>query len=111
MIMGASFALRDKNKDGEEEGEQDEDAWKGEFRGKEYEDLRTAEKIAWLRKEEARIKELQADEQLKCGQAYIKKEEAYAAYEKFGAYGGVDWKRRVLFHSMVCEVVSGFGSR
>lgn len=92
MILGASFALRDKKEDGEAQ-EQDEDAWKEEFRGKEYEDLQTAEKIAWLRKEEARIKELQADEQLRCGQAYIKKEEAYGAYEKFGAYGGPDWKR------------------
>lgn len=96
MIMGASFALRDKNGRDQDQEEQDEDAWKGEFRGKEYEDLKTAEKIAWLRKEAARIKKLQAEEQLKCGQAYIKKEEAYAAYEKFGGYGGADWKRSVL---------------
>lgn len=92
MIRGVSFALRDTN-EGDEDGEQDEEGWKGEFRGKEYENLKTAEKIAWLRKEEVRIKKLQAEEQLKCGQAYIKKEEAYAAYEKFGAYGGADWKR------------------
>ncbi|KAG0652270.1 hypothetical protein D0Z07_1221 [Hyphodiscus hymeniophilus] len=92
MILGASFALRDKGKDTDEE-EQDDDAWKGEFRGREYQDLKVAEKIAWLKQEEARIKELQAEEQLKCGQAYIKKEEAYGAYEKFGAYGGADWKR------------------
>lgn len=91
MIMSTSSALRDKTT--KEEEEQDEEAWKGEFRGKEYEDLNTAEKIAWLRKEDGRIKELQAEEQLKCGQAYIKKEEAYGAYEKFGAYGGADWKR------------------
>ena len=92
MIKGASFALRDKSKEGGEE-EEDEEAWKGEFRGREYDDLKTAEKIAWLRKEEVRIREVQRDEQLRCGQAYIKKEEAYAAYEKFGAYGGPDWKR------------------
>jgi hypothetical protein len=91
MIMGASFALRSKNTEDEEE--QDEDSWKGEFRGREFADLKTAEKIAWLRKEEVRIREVQKEEQLKCGQAYIKKEEAYKDYEKFGAYGGSDWKR------------------
>jgi len=90
---GTSFALRDKSKDGGEDEEEDEEAWKGEFRGREYEDLKTAEKIAWLRKEEGRIREVQRDEQLRCGQAYIKKEEAYAAYEKFGAYGGADWRQ------------------
>lgn len=94
MIKGASFALRPKAEKGDgEEDEEDEDAWKGEFRGREYEDLKTAEKIAWLRKEEVRIREVQREEQLRCGQAYIKKEEAYKYYEKFGAYGGADWKR------------------
>jgi hypothetical protein len=93
MIKGASFALCPKNGELDEDKEEDEDAWKGEFRGREYEDLKTAEKIAWLRKEEVRIRQVQREEQLRCGQAYIKKEEAYKDYEKFGAYGGADWKR------------------
>jgi hypothetical protein len=38
---------------------------------------------------------VQADEQLNCGKAYIAKEEAYAAYERLGGYGGQDWKRFV----------------
>jgi hypothetical protein len=93
MILGWSFALRDKgDKEGEEVLEQDEHSWKGEFRQRDFEDLKPAEKIAWLRKEEVMIRDLQAEEQLRCGQAYIKKEEAYKAYEKLGAYGGKDWK-------------------
>lgn len=57
MIRGARFALLDKI-EGDEDGEQDEEGWKGEFRGKEYGNLKTAEKIAWLRKEEVKIKGL-----------------------------------------------------
>jgi hypothetical protein len=33
-----------------------EDDWKGEFKRRQYETLKTAEKIAWLRKEEGRIR-------------------------------------------------------
>ena len=90
LIEGATFVLR-----GDEEKERNldqEDDWRGEFKGKEYEDLKTAEKIAWLRKEEKRIRDTQTDEQFRCGQAYIAKEEAYTAYEKHGGYGGQDWK-------------------
>jgi len=36
--------------------------------------LKVAHKIAWLRKEKKRIKEVQEEEQLKCDQAYIAKE-------------------------------------
>ncbi len=92
IIQGASFARRR----GEEKREQlrrDEDDWKGEFRGMEFETLQQAEQIAWLRKEENRIQELQAVEQAECGQAYIEKEEAYRLYEKKGGYGGETWKR------------------
>jgi hypothetical protein len=91
VVQGASFALRT----GEQKKEVGEDDWKGEFKGRQYETLKTVEKIAWLRKEEGRIREVQADEQLNCGKAYIAKEEAYAAYERLGGYGGQDWKRYV----------------
>jgi hypothetical protein len=90
LVEGASFVLL-----GGAEGvrtAREEDDWRGEFKGKEYEDLKTAEKIAWLRKEEKRIRDAQSDEQFRCGQAYIAKEEAYAAYERHGGYGGEDWR-------------------
>lgn len=86
------FALRyrdESTKDGVRED------WRGEFTGMEYEQLNTTEKIAWLKKEEARIREIQEEEQLKCGKAYIAKEEAYVAYERYGGNGGADWKRCV----------------
>jgi len=54
------------------------------------EDLEEADKIAWLKKEEKWIKEIQEDEQLKCGQAYTAKEEAYVAYEGKGGHRGDD---------------------
>lgn len=91
LVEGASFVLL-----GGADGigpEYEEEDWRGEFKEKEYEDLNTAEKISWLRKEEKRIRDAQADEQFKCGQAYIAKEEAYTAYEKHGGYGGDDWKK------------------
>jgi hypothetical protein len=90
-VQGAGFALRTR----EEKKEVGEDDWKGEFKERQYETLKTSEKIAWLRKEEGRTREVQADEQLNCGKAYIAKEEAYVAYEKLGGYGGQDWKRYV----------------
>ncbi|KAE9375931.1 hypothetical protein N431DRAFT_481128 [Stipitochalara longipes BDJ] len=77
---------------GNTKNEERED-WRGEFTGMEYEHLNTVEKIAWLKKVEARIREMQEEEQLNCGKAYIAKEEAYVAYEKHGGYGGSDWKR------------------
>lgn len=89
MIQGASFALRSGE---ENEKEEEEEDWRGEFKGKEFQELKFAEKIAWLRKEEAKIKSMQEDEQFKCGKAYIQKEEAYEAYEKHGGMGGmVGW--------------------
>jgi hypothetical protein len=91
VVQGAGFALRTR----EEKKEVGEDDWKGEFKERQYETLNTSEKIAWLRKEEGRTREVQADEQLNCGKAYIAKEEAYVAYEKLGGYGGQDWKRYV----------------
>lgn len=90
MIQGASFALLRKKKSNGGDAEED---WRGEFTGMEFEELKVAEKIAWLRKEEGMIREKQQEEQLRCGQAYIKKEEAYIAYERLGGYGGTDWKR------------------
>jgi len=93
MIQGVSFAPRNgKDKDGKDKDGEKED-WRGEFKNREYEELSTAEKIAWLRQEESRIRELQEEEQLRCGQAYIAKEEAYVAYERHGGYGGRDWKQ------------------
>jgi hypothetical protein len=92
IIQGVKFALRyrdESTKDGVRED------WRGEFTGMEYEQLNTTEKIAWLKKEEARIREIQEEEQLKCGKAYIAKEEAYVAYERYGGNGGADWKRCV----------------
>ncbi|PSS08533.1 hypothetical protein M430DRAFT_45485 [Amorphotheca resinae ATCC 22711] len=86
---GASFALR--SGDERKEGEEEED-WRGEFKGREYADLKTEDKVSWLRKEEKKIRDMQAQEKFRCGQAYIAKEEAYAAYEKHGGYGGQDWK-------------------
>jgi hypothetical protein len=96
MIQGASFALRAsdaENETGPAGTDHMEEYLRKEFRGKEFEDLKTAEKIAWLRKEEKRIRAGMEDMQMSCGQAYIGKEEAYSAYEKLGAYGGQDWKR------------------
>jgi hypothetical protein len=48
VIQGASFALRT----GEEKKEVGEDDWKGEFKGRKYETLRTAEKIGWGKRRE-----------------------------------------------------------
>lgn len=93
MTRGADFALRNRGE--ENKGEDDENSWKGEFRGREFEDLKVADKIAWLKKEENKIRGLQAEEQLRCGQAYIAKEEAYLAYEKRGNYGGTDYNTYV----------------
>ena len=89
-LVQGSMRGSDKNT---EDGERRD--WRGEFTGMEYEQLNTREKITWLKKEEARIREMQEEEQLKCGQAYIAKEDAYVAYEKHGGYGGSDWKRYV----------------
>ncbi|KAE8447146.1 hypothetical protein EG329_011130 [Mollisiaceae sp. DMI_Dod_QoI] len=102
IIQGAGFALRsgeEKEKARREQGEED---WKGEFKGLEFEALDNAEKIAWLKKENARIRDLQEEEQLRCGQAYIAKEEAYSEYEKYGHYGGEAWKRYIEADS-VCQ--------
>jgi hypothetical protein len=54
IIQGASFALRRSDSYGNN-GERDD--WRGEFTGMEYEELNVAEKIVWLKKEEARIRE------------------------------------------------------
>jgi len=70
-----------------------EDDWKGEFRGQEYTDLQPVDKISWLKKEEKRVRQMQKEEQLECGKAYIAKEEAYGVYERLGGYGGPDWHR------------------
>jgi hypothetical protein len=96
MIKGASFALSKADEQDTKGGWGDDDDWEDEFKGREYEDLKVADKIAWLRKEEKWIKEVQEEEQLKCGQAYIAKEESYVEYEKRGGYGGENWKRYVL---------------
>lgn len=69
------------------------ESWKSQFRSRSFDDLHTPQKIAYLRVEERKIREMQEDEQLRCGQAYIAKEQAYIAYEKHGGYGGVDWKK------------------
>ena len=98
VIQGASFAVRSGD-DGSNTPIQDlddEESWKGEFLGREFEHLEVAEKISWLKNEQQRIRDLQEDEQLRCGQAYIAKEDSYKAYEKRGAYGGPDWQRYVL---------------
>jgi len=91
IVEGAIFVL-ERNEALEDQEREDDEDWRGKFKGKEYEDLRTADKIAWLRKEQERIRDMQTDEQFQCGQAYIAKEEAYTAYEKHGGYGGDDWK-------------------
>lgn len=91
LVEGASFVLLG-GADGVAPKDEEAD-WRGEFSGKEYEDLKAAEKIAWLRKEEKRIRDTQADEQFKCGQAYIAREQAYSAYERHGGYGGEDWRK------------------
>ena len=97
MIQGASFALRpnsDESETGPKGIDNMEKYLRKEFRGQEFEDLKTPEeKIAWLRKEEKRIRAGMEDMQISCGQAYIGKEEAYASYEKLGAYGGQDWRK------------------
>ncbi|KAG4436842.1 hypothetical protein IFR05_007691 [Cadophora sp. M221] len=91
IIQGASFALR-SSEEKRESLKNDED-WKGEYQGMEFETLQKADQIAWLRKEEKRIHEVQAEEQAECGLAYIEKEDAYRDYEKRGGYGGETWKR------------------
>ncbi|KAH7416756.1 hypothetical protein BKA64DRAFT_701540 [Cadophora sp. MPI-SDFR-AT-0126] len=91
IIQGASFALR--NSEEKRESLKNDEDWKGEFRGMEFESLGKEEKIKWLRMEERRIHEVQAVEQAECGLAYIEKEEAYREYEKRGGYGGETWKR------------------
>ncbi|PBP22564.1 hypothetical protein BUE80_DR006479 [Diplocarpon rosae] len=90
--QGASLALQC----GQERRERlraDEDDWKEEFRGREFATLQRPEKIAWLRKEEGRIRDLICEEQAECGRAYIEKEDAYREYDKKGGYGGEAWKR------------------
>ncbi|KAL2064628.1 hypothetical protein VTL71DRAFT_3765 [Oculimacula yallundae] len=91
IIHGASFALR--NSEEKRESLKNDEDWKEEYQGMEFETLKKADKIAWLRKEEKRIHEVQAEEQAECGLAYIEKEEAYKDYEKRGGYGGETWKR------------------
>jgi len=93
IIQGASFALR-SSEEKRERLKNDED-WKGEFQGMDFETLQKADQIAWLRREEKRIHEVQAEEQVQYGLAYIEKEEAYRDYEKRGGYGGETWKRLV----------------
>lgn len=95
IIQGAGFALMGMEETADCKEIQGDDDWKGEFKGMEFEALQSAEKIAWLRQENSRIKELQEDEQLSCGQAYIAKEESYAEYEKYGNYGGASWQKFV----------------
>ncbi|KAK0118582.1 hypothetical protein ONS96_011674 [Cadophora gregata f. sp. sojae] len=91
IIQGASFAVR-SSEEKRESLKNDED-WKEEFQGMDFETLQKADQIAWLRKEEKRIHEVQIEEQAECGLAYIEKEEAYRDYEKRGGYGGETWKR------------------
>lgn len=91
LVEGATYVLMG-HADGVATVDTESD-WRGEFQGRKYEDLKTVEKIAWLRKEQKRIRDAQADEQFRCGQAYIAKEEAYTAYERHGGYGGEDWKK------------------
>lgn len=71
----------------------DKEDWKGQFKNRDYASLSTKEKTVYLKREAQRIKDLQAHEELLCGKAYIKKEEAYVKYERRGGYGGADWKR------------------
>lgn len=92
VTQGANFALRKIEDDGLLAQDQDADDWKGEFKGLEFEKLAAEDQISWLQNEATRIKELQVDEHLRCGRAYIKREEAYTQYEKRGHYGGKDWK-------------------
>lgn len=92
ITQGAAFALRIVEDGRQGKKDEDEDDWKGEFKGQEFEGLDTEDKIEWLNKEAAKIRDLQNEEQLRCGQAYIKKEEAYVQYEKRGEYGGPNWK-------------------
>ncbi|KAJ5054540.1 uncharacterized protein L3040_000811 [Drepanopeziza brunnea f. sp. 'multigermtubi'] len=89
--QGASLLLR-RGKEKRERLLKDEDDWKEEFRGRDFATLNKVQQVAWLRKEERRILELQAQERAECGRAYIEKEEAYRAYEKKGGYGGETWK-------------------
>lgn len=92
IAQGAAFALRAVEDGRQRKESEDEDDWKGEFKGQEFEGLDTEDKIEWLNKEAAKIRDLQNEEQLRCGQAYINKEEAYIQYEKKGEYGGPNWK-------------------
>jgi hypothetical protein len=93
IIKGASFALQ-SCEEKRERLNNDED-WKEEFQGMDFETLQKADQIAWLRNEEKRIREMQAEEQVQFGLAYIEKEEAYRDYKKRGDYGGETWKRLV----------------
>lgn len=77
----------------EQQEEEDEEAWKRQFKGREFEDLDDKEKIEWLRLEGDKIRDVQGEEELRCGRAYIAKEQAYVEYERFGGYGGSAWKR------------------
>jgi len=112
MIQGASFALRPvvgEAETGPAGIDYMEDYLRKEFRGQEFEDLQTPEeKIAWLRKEEQRIRAGMEDMQMSCGQAYIGKEEAYASYEKLGAYGGLDWKKYNEADRQCQELYNGY---
>jgi len=73
----------------------EDDSWKGPYQHRPYLSLSPAEKKELLDLEEAWINDTLEEKQLLCGQAYIKKEKAYVAYEKHGHYGGQDWKKFV----------------
>ena len=51
--------------------------------------------MVWLRREEQIIRQAQEEEERQCGNAYIKKEQAYKRYEAHGGYGGNDWREYV----------------
>lgn len=74
---------------------ENDDSWKGPYQNRPYISLSPAERLELLDLEEAYLKDTLEEKQLLCGQAYIKKEKAYVAYEKHGHYGGGDWKRFV----------------
>jgi hypothetical protein len=92
ITQGADIALQAVENRRQKKPIEDEDDWMGEFKGQKFEELKVEDKIAWLNKEATKIKDSQNDKELKCGQAYIKKEEAYVQYEKRGEYGGPTWK-------------------
>lgn len=91
-MEGASLALKDPPFSHLERTRSYNGPTERSFDREDYEDLPAPEKIAWLRREEEGLKELQEAEEARCGQAYIVKEEAYKKYERIGAYGGEDWK-------------------